>query len=59
MVDPVVFPWQHQVPVLQQSDPAREAEVGVAPLMDLVGQRHKNRQGEQVAVPGVGCRQSL
>lgn len=59
MVDAVVFPWQHKMPVLEQHDPAREAEVGVAPLMDLIGQRHENRQGEDVAVPGIGRRQGL
>lgn len=59
VVDAVVFPRQHQVPVLQQRDPAREAKVGVAPLVDLVGQGHKHRQGEHVAVPGIGGRQGL
>lgn len=59
MVDAVVFPWQHQMPVLEQCDPAREAEVGVAPLVNLIGQRHENRQGEDVAVPRIGRRQGL
>lgn len=59
MVDAVMFPWQHQMPVLEQCDPAREAKVGVAPFMNLIGKRHKNRQGEDVAVPGIGCRQGL
>lgn len=59
MVDAVVFPWQHQMPVLEQRDPAWEAKVGVAPLMNLIGQCHKNRQGEDVAVPGIGRRQGL
>lgn len=47
------------MPVLQQCDPAREAKVGVAPLMNLIGQGHENRQGEDVAVPGIGRRQGL
>lgn len=55
----MVFPRQHQVPVLQQRDPAREAKVGVAPLVDLVRQGHKHRQGEHVAVPRIGGRQGL
>lgn len=58
-MDSVVFPWQYQMPVLEQRDPAREAEVGVAPLVNLIGQRHKNRQGKDVAVPRVGRRQGL
>lgn len=37
VVDAVVFPWQHQMPVLEQRDPSREAKVGVAPLVDLIG----------------------
>ena len=59
VVDAVMFPWQHQMPVLKQRDPAWEAEVGVAPLMNLIGQRHKNRQSKDKAVPGVGRRQGL
>lgn len=59
VVDAVVFPWQHQMPVLEESDPAWEAEVGVAPLMDLIGQRHENSQGEDIAVPGVRQCQGL
>lgn len=59
MVYAVVFPWQHQMPVLEQRDPARQAEVGVAPLMDLIGQRHKNCQGEDVAVPRIRRSQGL
>ena len=58
-MDAVMFPWQHHMPVLEQRDPAREAEVGVAPLMDLIGQRDEDRQGEDVAVPGIGRRQGL
>lgn len=52
-MDAVVFSWQHQVTVLEQPDPAREPEVRVAPFVDLVGQRHKDRQRKDVAVPGV------
>lgn len=59
VVDAVVFPWQHQMPVLEQRDPAREAKVGVAPFMNLIGQRHENRQGKDVAVPREGRRQGL
>lgn len=59
VVDAVVFPWQHQMPVLQQRDPARQAEVRVAPLVDLIGQRDENRQGEDKAVPRIGRRQGL
>lgn len=47
------------MPVLQHCDPVWEAEVGVAPLMDLIGQGHENRQGENVAVPGIGRDQGL
>lgn len=59
VVDAVVFPWQNQMPVLEQPDPAREAEVRVAPLMDLIGQRYENCQSEDVAVPGISCSQGL
>lgn len=59
MVDAVVFPWQHHVPVLEQRDPAREAEIRVAPLMNLIGQRHENGQGKDVAVPRIRRRQGL
>lgn len=58
-MDAVVFPRQHEMPVLQQRDPAREAKVGVAPLMNLISQGHKNCQGEDIAVPGIGRRQGL
>ena len=59
VVDAVVFPWQHQMPVLEQRDPAREAEVRVTPFVNLIGQRHEHSQGEHVAVPGIGRRQGL
>lgn len=58
-MDAVVFPWQHHMPVLQQRDPARESEVGVTPLVNLVGQRDENGQGGDVAVPRIGSRQGL
>ena len=59
VVDAVVYPRRQQGPVLQQRDPWREAEVGVAPLVDLIGQRHEDRQGEHVALPGVGRGQGV
>lgn len=59
VVDAMVFPWQHEMPILEQRDPEWEAEVGVAPLMNLIGQRHENCQGKDVAVPGIGRRQGL
>lgn len=58
-MDAVVFSRQHQMPVLEQRDPTREAKVGVAPLVNLIGQRHEYRQGEDVAVPWVARRQGL
>lgn len=58
-MDAVVFPWQHQMPVLEQHDPAWETKVGVTPLMNLIGQRYENCQGKDVAVPGIGRRQGL
>lgn len=59
MVDSMMFPWQHQMPVLKQRDPAWQAEVGMAPFMYLISQRYENGKGEDVAVPGIGRRQGL
>lgn len=62
VVDAVVLAREDDVPVLQEHHPGRQAEVHVRPLVDLVGERHKDPQCKQVAVPGVDmvdlrCRQ--
>lgn len=61
-MDAVVLAGEDDVPVLQEHHPGRQAEVRVRPLVDLVGERHKDPQRKQVAVPGVDmvdlrCRQ--
>lgn len=53
VVDAVVLAGEDDVPVLQEHHPERQAEVRVRPLVDLVGERHKDGQCKQVAVPGV------
>lgn len=53
VVDAVVLAGQDDVPVLQQHHPAGQAEVGVRPLVDLVGEGHEDAQCKQVAVPRV------
>lgn len=40
--------------VLQQSDPSWQAEVGVRPLVDLIGHRHEDAKCKHKTVPGVG-----
>lgn len=40
--------------VLQQSDPSWQVEVGVRPLVDLIGHRHKDGQRKHETVAGVG-----
>lgn len=59
VVDPVVFPGQDDVPVLQEHDPAGKAKVGVGPLVDLVGHGDEDDEGEDVTVPGAAVTQSL
>lgn len=49
----VVFARQDDVQVLQEHNPTGEAEVRVRPLVDLVGEGHKDGKSKQVAVPGV------
>lgn len=53
VVDAVMLAREDDVPVLQEHHPGRQAEVRVRPLVDLVGERHKDGQCKQVAVPGV------
>lgn len=52
-MDTVVLAGKDDVTVLQEHHPARQAEVGVRPLVNLVGEGHKDGQCKQVAVPGV------
>lgn len=52
-MDAVMLAREEDVPVLQDHHPERQAEVCVRPLVDLVGERHKDGQCKQVAVPGV------
>lgn len=54
VVDAVVLAGQDDVAVLQEHNPARQAEVSVWPLVNLVGEGHKDGQCKQVAVPRVG-----
>lgn len=53
VVDAVMLAREDDVPVLQEHHPGRQAEVRVRPLVDLVGECHKDGQCKQVAVPGV------
>lgn len=59
VVDPVVLAGQDDVPVLQEHDPAGEAEVRVGPLVDLVGHGYEDDEGKDVALPGTGLTQGL
>lgn len=52
-MDAVVLAGEDDVPVLQEHHRGRQPEVRVRPLVDLVGERHKDGQCKQVAVPGV------
>lgn len=52
MMNSVVFAREDDVAVLQEGDPAWQPKIGVRPLMDLIGQCHKNGQRIHVAVPG-------
>lgn len=52
-MDAVVLAREDDVPVLQEHHPGRQPEVCVRPLVNLVGERHKDGQCKQVAVPGV------
>lgn len=61
VVDAVVLAGQDDVAVLEEDHPAGKAEVGVGPLVNLVGEGHEDAQCKQVAVPRVqvvdlGCR---
>lgn len=58
-MDAVVFPWQDDVPVLEEGDPAWQPEVRVRPLVDLVGEGAEDAQAEDEALPGVQLRQGL
>lgn len=53
VMDAVVLAREDDVAVLQEHDPARQAEVRVRPLVNLVGERHEDGQCKQVAVQGV------
>lgn len=53
VVDAVVLAGEDDVVVLQEHHPARQAEIRVRPLVNLVGQGHEDGQCKQVAVPGV------
>lgn len=52
-MDAVVLAGKDDVNVLQEHHPARQAEVRVRPLVNLVGQCHEDGQCKQVAVPRV------
>ena len=53
VVDAVVLSGQDDVAVLQEHNPAGQAEVHVRPLVDLVGEGDEDGEGKHVAVPGV------
>ena len=53
VMDAVVLAGEDDVAVLQEHNPARQAEVRVRPLVNLVGEGHEDGQCKQVAVPGV------
>lgn len=59
VVDAVVFPWQDDVPVLEEGDPAWQPEVRVRPLVDLVGEGAEDAEAEDEALPGVQLLQRL
>lgn len=52
-MDAVVLAREDDVAVLQEHHPARKAEVSVRPLVNLVGEGHKDGQRVHVAVPRV------
>lgn len=52
-MNPVVFTGEDDVAVLQQRYPARQPKIRMRPLVDLIGQRHKDGQSVQVTVQGV------
>lgn len=52
MMNSVVFAREDDVAILQEGDPAWKPEIGVRPLMDLIGQCYKNGQRIHVTVPG-------
>lgn len=52
-MDAVVLAGEDDVAVLKEHHPARQAEVRVRPLVNLVGEGHEDGQCKQVAVPGV------
>lgn len=53
VMDAVVLAGEDDLAVLEEHNPTRQAKVRVRPLVNLVGQGHKDGQCEQVAVPGV------
>lgn len=53
VMDAVVLAGKDDVTILQEHDPAGEAEVRVRPLVNLVSKRHKDGQCIQVAVEGI------
>lgn len=53
VMDAVVLAREDDVAVLQEHHPAGKAEVRVGPLVNLIGEGHKDGQRKQVAVPGV------
>lgn len=55
----MVFPWQDDVPVLQEGDPAWQPKVRVRPLVDLVGKGSEDDEAEDEALPGVQLLQGL
>ena len=50
-MDAVVLARKDDVQILQEHHPTRKAEVRVRPLVNLVGEGHKDGQCEQVTVP--------
>ena len=52
-MDAVVLSRKNDVAVLQKHHPTRQAKVCVRPLVDLVGEGHKDGDCKHIAVPGV------
>lgn len=52
VVDPVVLPWQDNVPVLQKHHPAWKTKVRVGPLVNLVRHGYEDDKGKDVTLPG-------
>lgn len=51
MVDPVVFPWQDNMPVLQKYDPAWKTKVCMRPLVNLVRHGDEDDEGKDITLP--------